>query len=983
MRWKAALAMVILAGLVVGVLIYDARVSAPLDDLKARENKIFPAFKADQAEEIRLVRSDAAKGTVVLANREGSWRVEEPVACKANNFNVSGLTSAISDCEPEKNVDVVRPAEGGKLDLARYGLDKPGAEVSVKMKGGSGGDVRFLLGSKVAMTDGCHYLKPAGEEAVYIVGKRLSEELLRGADEFRDRHLLDVASADVDSLELDVGKGPVRARRESGDKWRLTAPVSDRGNRVKIEALRDKLLSQELDEFDHEAVDDAKQGFDQPAMRLALGFVKDGKPRRQEVLVGSKPVEGYPHLVYARRTDLPFLYRVKKKDLEDLQPTVNDLRDGYLETFSADRLVALSARGAAGLDLALEREGDAWRMTSPESASADKLTVEDVGSKLSALEIKGYLADAPADLAPFGLDKPELVLSLKLKGEAPVEQIEADDAGKKDGGDKDKDKADGKKPPEPVVLGELLFGKVCPPGAVAGADSGALFRYAKRAADPGIFAVKAEAVDKLLEGALAFRDRTMLKIADREKVSRLAVVRGELKYAAEKKDGKWMLTSPVGEEADSGSASRLVERMADLSAEKAVAEVPTEAKARNRLLAGYGLDKPTASVEVVVETGADPKVDRLLLGKASAAGGTYAMLAGGDLVCELSRQSVDDLGGELVRRELLDFDKAKVQKIVVTRKRSELVLARTGQGWNIEKPEPAGKADGAAVDGVLGLLAGLRAERIADYAPSSLGRYDLDKPVTTVTLEVEGGRPFVLLLGEGLDSGARRYVKVPDRAPVFVVGKAVAEKLEAPADGLRAREEKQPEKTGPAAEPPQKKENPVSAAKSAGGPLPRVKIKTDRGDIVVELFEDDAPNTVANFVELTGKKFYNGLVFHRVIKDFMIQGGCPQGTGTGDPGYRFADECQGNPHKVVKYALCMANAGPNTNGSQFFIVTAKACPWLDGKHTVFGKVVEGQAVVDAIGNTQTGAGDRPVKPEKMISIEVLSKRDHPYEVKKL
>ncbi len=171
--------------------------------------------------------------------------------------------------------------------------------------------------------------------------------------------------------------------------------------------------------------------------------------------------------------------------------------------------------------------------------------------------------------------------------------------------------------------------------------------------------------------------------------------------------------------------------------------------------------------------------------------------------------------------------------------------------------------------------------------------------------------------------------------------------------------------------------------KQAGDDLPRVKIKTSAGDIVVELFEDDAPNTVANFIQLAEKKFYDGLVFHRVIKDFMIQGGCPLGTGTGGPGYRFADECRGNPHKVVKYALCMANAGPGTNGSQFFIVTAKACPWLDGRHTVFGKVVEGQAVVDAIGNARTGAQDRPVEDQKILSVEVVSKRKHPYEVRKL
>jgi len=134
---------------------------------------------------------------------------------------------------------------------------------------------------------------------------------------------------------------------------------------------------------------------------------------------------------------------------------------------------------------------------------------------------------------------------------------------------------------------------------------------------------------------------------------------------------------------------------------------------------------------------------------------------------------------------------------------------------------------------------------------------------------------------------------------------------------------------------------------------------TNHGAIEVELFDDDAPKTVGNFRKLAEDGFYDGLVFHRVIKDFMIQGGCPQGTGTGGPGYTFEDEF--NEHKVVRGALAMANAGPNTNGSQFFIVTTDAAPWLDGKHTVFGRVASGMDAVDAIESQPTGAGDRPVE----------------------
>ena len=145
-------------------------------------------------------------------------------------------------------------------------------------------------------------------------------------------------------------------------------------------------------------------------------------------------------------------------------------------------------------------------------------------------------------------------------------------------------------------------------------------------------------------------------------------------------------------------------------------------------------------------------------------------------------------------------------------------------------------------------------------------------------------------------------------------------------------------------------------------------LHTNHGAIELELFADDAPKTVQNFEDLARKGFYDGVIFHRVIPDFMIQGGDPQGTGTGGPDYTFEDEI--NDRKVERGALAMANAGPNTNGSQFFIVTAEACPWLDGKHTVFGRVTSGMDVVDSIAAGRTGANDRPTEPVAMTSVEV-------------
>ncbi len=141
---------------------------------------------------------------------------------------------------------------------------------------------------------------------------------------------------------------------------------------------------------------------------------------------------------------------------------------------------------------------------------------------------------------------------------------------------------------------------------------------------------------------------------------------------------------------------------------------------------------------------------------------------------------------------------------------------------------------------------------------------------------------------------------------------------------------------------------------------------TNHGTIEIELYDEAAPVTVGNFKKLAGDGFYDGIIFHRVIPDFMIQGGDPTGTGSGGPGYQFEDEQ--NEHSVERGVLAMANAGPNTNGSQFFIVTAEACPWLNGKHTVFGRVTSGMDVVDAISQVDTGPGDRPREEVRIESV---------------
>jgi cyclophilin family peptidyl-prolyl cis-trans isomerase len=157
--------------------------------------------------------------------------------------------------------------------------------------------------------------------------------------------------------------------------------------------------------------------------------------------------------------------------------------------------------------------------------------------------------------------------------------------------------------------------------------------------------------------------------------------------------------------------------------------------------------------------------------------------------------------------------------------------------------------------------------------------------------------------------------------------------------------------------------------------MSQATMHTNHGAIELELFPNDAPKTVENFVKLSRDGFYDGITFHRVIPDFMIQGGCPRGDGTGGPGYEFEDEP--NEHRVERGALAMANRGPGTNGSQFFIVTTQAAPWLDGKHTVFGRVTSGMEVVDAISAVDRDSSDRPREPVTIDSVELPSASARP------
>jgi len=1011
MRWKSALAMVVVATLVVLAVIFGS-MDEDAPDPDELKNRIFPEFSQAQCERITLVRhgKDPEPGdTVMMARRKDDWRMEKPVDYKANDSEVSGLLSSIENAEPKENSPVLESTAEKPLDLAAMGLTEPRAEVTFKLKGEEE-ETTFLVGKEEGSKDGGTFLMVRGGKKVYLVGKSLIGAIMLQTDKYRDQSLFDLSYVDVDSFEVEEAGRTAAFKKVEGDQWRLTAPFSDRGNRTKIESLRDRIIDHKLTEFGKEqyrAADAGKYGFDKPTARLVVSAGE----KRQELIVG-KTVEGNPLLIWARRSELPWLYKLRKSDTEELaRLKLNDYRETSLIDFDSEKVVELEALPLKGTALAFARDEKGWVIRRPKGAPADSGLVNEVIEGIKDLEIKAFVADDGKNLESYGLAKPFLRVKMKVREGEVEDDAPGDDDGGKNGEEKKKEKK--KNPPELKALGDLLFGNVCLKGVVPDAKKDETYVYAKRAADPGVFAVRSKTVDRLLEGPLSFRDRRVFKIEKKDKLARLNLKRGKVRYTAERRDKKWKLSSPVGEPADGSAATRIVDRMCDLVADKVVAESEEKTTLRK-----YGLDSPAVEIELAVSTDGDPIKYRLLLGKTSKNEGVFARTGQGSVIYELPKYAADDLGGELVNLSLLDFERDKAKRIVATRDRRELVLVRTGEGWNIEKPEPAGKADGEKVAAMIGELCSLRAKSIAAYAPKSLRRYGLLKPAGALTVETADGKKHQLLLGSGASGGRQRYVKLPDRASVFLVDSRVTKAVEQPARDLRPskKPDPAPKSKGDDDDEPAPKGKAEIDAKAN----PRVTISTVRGNIEIELFEDHAPNTVANFISLAEKGFYDGKSFHRVIADFMIQGGCPQGTGRGGPGYKIADEIDADAlgldkllcekasffgmlqreglsrryyrkpvkswyekrgykygkglsgHKMVRGVLAMANSGPNTNGSQFFIVTKQACEWLDGKHTVFGKVLSGMDAVTAI-----------QKGDVMKAVTVTRKRRVAYKVRKL
>jgi len=501
---------------------------------------------------------------------------------------------------------------------------------------------------------------------------------------------------------------------------------------------------------------------------------------------------------------------------------------------------------------------------------------------------------------------------------------------------------------------------------------------------------------------------------DPKNVERIMISQKEQKVDLSENDGKWVVASEKNNPADETAVQEIINIVKGLKSLDMASQNPEKQKL-------YEVDNETG-INVHMFDAKDNVIASFFVGKNGPYyNSTYLRKEGSNdvlLINENLRASYTPWSGKWVDRTIFNFDSQQITKFEINRNNGSIVIEKDNTGnWNVTSPDKF-KPQPEEVERMTTTFATLKTNDFAEIKEKD--NYGLDKPSFSIKATLNNGEEKKLTIGKQ-DDKKQFYAKATGKDFLYLLAeyrvnmfnktvnelkggeksnegepiqqgiieaKEKADKEKEAMDKIDKLIEQQESKTTESSNDSQKGKQmeKINIEKNNEGKtpplpiqpetnqqstviddknIPQALIKTSKGDILIELYEDDAPNTVANFINLTEKKYYNGLSFHRVIKDFMIQTGDPTGTGAGGPGYTFRDEFSSRKHQTG--TVSMANRGPNTNGSQFFI-THNATPWLDGKHSVFGQVIKGQDVVNAINQ-----GD------KIYEIIILRKRNHEYQ----
>jgi hypothetical protein len=870
-----AAAFLVLLG-VLGLLQYT---HAPTTEDKIRvEARILPALynvSPDHVAEVTLKRD---KDEFVFTHQPESeqWQMTKPLEVLADASQVRNIVNDLKNLE-RRTLSSSKKDKGDRSyglfevknasDLAQYKLDQPLKTVTLtyKTRDGKGPtETATLLVGDTAEGDEGLYVKLPDQNFVFVVRKSSLSNLDKKLTEFREHDLIATSRWAADRIALAWQDRKLAAEKKD-TKWQLTEPLSDRGDRTKIEELIGKFADLKVEEdgdfIDDNAADLAKYGLDKPQLVVEVRKEKgtstttDDKQKGKDadkpqvvekLLIGGK-VEGKDDKVYAKIDGQKYVVAVKATVLEDANKQPNDLRNHDLvELTQADVDYVSITRGGAAITMS-KKDFD-WEIHEPKSVRAESTAVSDFLKKIDELEIKEFDV---GDAKELGLDQPAVTLTLYQKGlEEKNEPADAKDKDKKDDKDNKDEKKDEKAAPQPKGTPiKVHFGN---------RDTEKKLVYVKRGDEPGVFAVADDGLwDVVDRDYLAYRRKQILSFSDPD-VAKISLLRDGKSFSVERKEEKegetkrevWRMTEPVDAAADGTSVSDILFDVTQLSAKKFIAEGAADLKP-------YGLDNPRIRATVTLKAQGDKKAEQhvLLVGsEAPDDGGSYAKLADGDLVFSVEQRLVGYLNAELHDRSLMKFDLSKVEGATLTWPDAKLELANqkaegdAAKKWSVVGDE-AFKLDAAKPQDLITYLSNVSAATFAQYDGDFQEAHGLGTPALLIEVKLEGeSTAKVLRIGAAAD-GQRHAATGEKSGPVGLIAEdrlkdvltgpkffvVAEEKKEEPAkpeadkkdtekkgEDAKDSEKKEPDKNEPEKKEPEKKE---PAKEEAGKKEPALENK--------------------------------------------------------------------------------------------------------------------------------------------------------------
>lgn len=771
MKWRTTLVLLtVAAALGLYLALVETRIPSTTEVEKQRR-RLFNL----SAEDIDRLQVSHGEVSVTLERKEEGgetrWRMTQPLRVRASRSVCEGLTRDLEYLEWQSR------HSGAAQDpekLTQRGLDEPRATLTFRY---DGKEETLLLGDDTPVGSRV-YMQVKGRPDIYEVRRSFLTSLLKDPEEFRDTDVLVFEVSDVERLSVERRLGKLTLRKE-GTRWFLSDPLPGevRADRDQVQDALRKLHSLRVErfvadasgKFSDEELD--RYGLREPVLTAELGLGE----KSLTISFGAQVPE-HPDWRYALTAESPSVYAVKADAAEFLARPASQFRDRQLTPLTPDRVQTLTvalapeAEGKGAETVEVVRKEGSWRVRKPRDIEADEDAVRELLRDLDTRTVTDFVQDfapppKPEQLAPYGLDKPQVTITL------------TGDAGEE----------------ETIYVGARdAEGDRC---------------YVRRGDEPSVVAVEADFLDLAARGYLAYRTKKLTEVS-RYDVTRILIERPGGRVVLTKEKNDWKLTEPISKRAERSAVDDLLFDLSPLRAERILTE-KVEDPAR------YGLDKPTYRLELTIEKeGKAPETTVLSLGDSLPEGDRAARLDEEDLVATLPASFVERLDAEFRYRTVLTFDRDKADRLTITGLTPEVRAEKSDDTWKLTQPAE-GELDESRLRGLLDELKKLRVERWETYQAEDFAPYGLAEGAVVVSVHVGGLEPttHTLYLGKEAEGGSV-YGRLEGDPGVFLLPKRVLEKVKG---SILKQEEPQGEKAGEEKEE-KTEEAPPGTGEEAGPP---------------------------------------------------------------------------------------------------------------------------------------------------------------------